>query len=235
MFKSKLKTCVTIGLITLFFIVSFQAFALYRIPAFNSDHAVHVLMAQDLKLPDDLYYWGQNRLGSLLPILSYFGVKILSLSPIVAVSYVHYLLLLIGFFSFCSILSNNFSRLTLALVWFLPAVTFTSTIEAVQPYTPQFATIGCALAFLHQFNIYKSNIFWKRGLLIIGSLISLCLSLWISEQSIIIVLIVGYLIRGKCIALDALENELKYLNRSDNTPEKNFSKFNPINIRLNRK
>ncbi len=234
MFKSNLKTIITIGLITVFFILSFRAFALYRIPAFNSDHAVHVLMAQDLKLPDDLYYWGQNRLGSLLPILSYFGVKILSLSPIVAVSSVQYLLMLIGFLSFCSILSSNFSKLTLALVWFLPAATFTSTIEAVQPYTPQFATIGCALAFLHQLNIYKSNIFWKRGLLIIGSLISLCLSLWISEQSIIIVLIVGYLIRGKCIALDALENELTYLNGSENTPEKNFSKFNPINIIGNR-
>ena len=230
MFKSKLKTIITIGLITVFFIISFRAFALYRIPAFNSDHAVHVLMAQDLKLPDDLYYWGQNRLGSLLPILSYFGVRILSLSPIVAVSSVQYFLMLIGFLSFCSILRSNFSKLTLALVWFLPAATFTSTIEAVQPYTPQFATIGCALALIHQLNIYRNGIFWQRGLLIIGSLISLGLSLWISEQSIIIVLIVGYLIRGKCIALDALENEFKYLNKSENTPEKNFSKFNPINI-----
>lgn len=230
MFKSNLNTIVTIGLITLFFIISFQAFALYRIPAFNSDHAVHVLMAQDIKLPDDLYYWGQNRLGSLLPILSYFGVRILSLSPIVAVSSVQYLLLLIGFLSFSSILRSNFSRLTLALVWLLPAVTFTSTIEAVQPYTPQFATIGCALAFMHQLNIYKGSIFWQRGLLVIGCLISLCLSLWVSEQSIIIVLIVGYLIRGKCIALDTLENKLEDLNRSKNTPEKNLEKFNPVDI-----
>ena len=229
MLKSKLKTVITIGLISLFFILSFRAFALYRTPGFNSDNAVHVLMAQDLKLPDDLYYWGQNRLGSLLPILSYFGVRILSLSPIVAVSYVQYLIMLIGFLSFSSILSSNFSKLTLALVWFLPADTFTSTIELAHPYTPQFATIGCALAFMHQLNIYKNNIFWQRGLLVIGSLISLCLSLWISEQSIIIVLIVGYLIRGKCIALDTLENESKYLNRSENTPEKKFEKFNPIN------
>jgi hypothetical protein len=187
MLKSKLKTLITIGLISLFFLISFRAFALYRVPIFNSDNAVHILMAQDLNLPEDLYYWGQNRLGSLLPILSYCGVRIFSLSPIVAVSYVHYLLLLIGFLSFSSILSSNFSKLTLALVWFLPAVTFTSTIEAVQPYTPQFATIGCALAFINQLNIYKNSIFWQRGLLIIGSLISLCLSLWISEQSIIIV------------------------------------------------
>ena len=230
MFKSKLKTILTIGLITLFFIVSFRAFALYRIPVFNSDYAVHVLMAQDIKLPDDLYYWGQNRLGSLLPILSYFGVRILSLSPIVAVSYVQYLLLLIGFLSFCSILRSNFSRLTLALVWLLPAVTFTSTIEAVQPYTPQFATIGCALAFIHQLNIYKNTIFWQRGLLIVGSLISLCLSLWISEQSIIIVLIMGYLIRSKCIALDTLENKSKNLNEPENRSENNFEKFNPRDI-----
>ena len=230
MLKSKLKTLITIGLITLFFIVSFRAFALYRIPGFNSDNAVHIMMTQDLKLPDDLYYWGQNRLGSLLPILSYLGVRILSLSPIVAVSYVHYLLMLIGFLSFCSILSSNFSKLTLALVWFLPAVTFLSTIETTHPYSPQFAMIGCALAFTHQLNIYKNSIFWQRGLLIIGSLISLCLSLWVSEQSIIIVLIVGYLIRGKCIALDALEIEAKYLNRSENIIKKKFERFNPISI-----
>jgi hypothetical protein len=228
MLKSKLKTVITIGLISLFFILSFRAFALYRIPGFNSDNAVHVLMAQDLKLPDDLYYWGQNRLGSLLPILSYFGVRILSLSPIVAVSYVQYLLMLIGFLSFSSILSSNFSKLTLALVWFLPAVTFLSTIELAHPYTPQFATIGCALAFMHQLNIYKNNIFWQRALLVIGSLISLCLSLWVSEQSIIIVLIVGYLIRGKCIALDTLEKESNYLNRSENTCEKKVDSINII-------
>ncbi len=230
MFKSSLKTIITIGLITVFFIVSFRAFALYRVPVFSSDNAVHALMAQDLKLPDDLYYWGQSRLGSLVPILSYFGVRILSISPIVAVSYVQYFLILIGFLSFCSILSSNFSKLTLALVWFLPIATFSTMIEVAHPYTPQFAMIGCALAFMRQLNIYKSSIFWQRGLLVIGCLISLCLSLWISEQSIIIVLIVGYLIRGKCIALDALENELKYLNRSENTPEKNFSKFNLVNI-----
>jgi hypothetical protein len=233
MLKSKLKTLITIGLISLFFLISFRAFALYRVPIFNSDNAVHILMAQDLNLPEDLYYWGQNRLGSLLPILSYCGVRIFSLSPIVAVSYVHYLLLLIGFLSFSSILSSNFSKLTLALVWFLPAVTFTSTIEAVQPYTPQFATIGCALAFINQLNIYKNSIFWQRGLLIIGSLISLCLSLWISEQSIIIVLIVGYLIRRKCIVLNSLEKKSKYLNRSENRSGNKFKKLNSINVRAN--
>ena len=226
MSKLKLMTTITISLITLFFIVSFRSFALYRTPVFDSDNAVHVLMAQDLRLPEDLYYWGQNRLGSLLPILSHFGVKILSLSPIVAVSLVQYILMLIGFLSFSSILSSNFSRLTLALVWFLPATTFTSTIETAHPYTPQFATIGCALAFLHQLNRYKNSIFWQCRLLIIGSLISLCLSLWISEQSIIIVAIVGYLIRGKCIALDALENVSKDLEEFKN----NSFKFNPINF-----
>ncbi len=121
MLKSKLKTLIAIGLISLFFVLSFRAFAFYRVPIFNSDNAVHIVMEQDLNLPEDLYYWGQNHLGSLLPIVSYFGVKIFSLSPIAAVSYVHYFLLLTGFLSFSSILSSNFSKLTLALVWFLPA------------------------------------------------------------------------------------------------------------------
>ena len=219
-------TTITTSLITLFFTVSFHSFALHRTPMFDSDNAVHVLMAQDLNLPEDLYYWGQNRLGSLLPILSHFGVKILSLSPIVAVSGVQYILMLIGFLSFSSILSSNLSRLTLALVWFLPAATFITTIQAAQPYTPQFATIGCALAFLHQLNSCKNSVLRQRSLLIIGSLVSLCLSLWISEQSIIIVLIVGYLIRDKCITFDTLENGSKDLG----TSEKNFEKFNFISI-----
>lgn len=57
---------VIIGLIS---IISFRFYSALYYPALNSDNAVTVLMIHYFKLPDDLYFWGQDRLGSLIPLL----------------------------------------------------------------------------------------------------------------------------------------------------------------------
>jgi hypothetical protein len=123
-------------------ILSFRAFALHLTPFLNSDLAVHVLMAYDLNLPEDLYYWGQSRLGSLLPILAHGLLRISSISPIQAVSYVHYLFIVIGFFCFASLFRQNLTKIIFSLVWFLPPAYFTASVEPVQPYSLQFSLIG---------------------------------------------------------------------------------------------
>ena len=38
----------------------------------SSDHAIHILMADGFSFPHDLYYWGQDRLGSIIPIVGWF-------------------------------------------------------------------------------------------------------------------------------------------------------------------
>lgn len=63
-------------------IVSFFLFAPIYSNGYSSDNAIHVLMAYDFEFPTDLYYWGQDRLGSLIPMLAAIPVKLFGWSPI---------------------------------------------------------------------------------------------------------------------------------------------------------
>ncbi len=44
-------------------------FSLWNFAGLNSDHAIHILMAESFDWTKDWYYWGQNRLGSLMPLI----------------------------------------------------------------------------------------------------------------------------------------------------------------------
>jgi hypothetical protein len=204
MSPSGIQTFVTIALIVVVFILSFRSFALYLLPSFNSDHAVHVLMAQDLVLPEDLYYWGQNRLGSLLPILAHGLIQWFSITPIFAVSYAQYFLLLIGFLSFSSLLKQNISKLIFSLVWFFPVKPFVAIVHPAHPYSPQFALIGCALVLADHLSKKHQRPAWKISFLVFGCITFLSLSLWLSELSIIIVAIVGYFVFLECRNYDKI-------------------------------
>jgi len=57
-------------LLFLLIFFSFYNFAEIYFPLLNSDMAITILMAQNLNLPGDLYFWGQDRAGSLIPLLA---------------------------------------------------------------------------------------------------------------------------------------------------------------------
>jgi hypothetical protein len=153
----------------------------------NSDHAIHILMAYHLQLPEDLYFWGQDRLGSAVPILGHLLLQFLPIRPVTAVSLVQYALLLIGFFCLSSFLKRPLSKVIFALVWFLPLNPFSSLLAIAQPYGPQFAFVGLALVALNALIDHPEQIQGiKRQLLITSATASLWISLWISDLSIVI-------------------------------------------------
>lgn len=174
------------ALITVIVFLSFRAFSPYLSPSLNSDNAVHILMAYDLKLPEDLYYWGQDRLGSLVPIVGHGLITLFSLEPIIAVSVAHYFFLIVGFLSFSFLLNDPISKLIFALIWFLPFKQFTALVKIGQPYGPQFALIAFGLVCFDQLFKRRNQLSeWsKHGLLSIG-LLALFGSLWISDFSIV--------------------------------------------------
>lgn len=175
----------------LILILSFRAFAGFLTPDFDSDQAVHVLMAFDLRLPEDLYYWGQSRLGSLLPIVSHWLLSVSSLTPIEAVSYAQYGFLLVGFLCFVSLFKKSVSKLTFALVWFLPPAPFMKLVEVAHPYAPQLALFGIALVCTNTLATTAEAQRIKKLLLSLGILSSLALSMWVSDLSIVPVLLAG--------------------------------------------
>lgn len=167
------------------FLLSFRSFAAYLAPSLDSDHAVHILMAYHLKLPDDLYYWGQNRLGSLVPVLSHFLLSLLPISVVEAVSYVQYFLLGLAFICLASLFRHTVSKIIFAFVWFLPLYPFRALLLIAQPYGTQFAFIGLALVMLNKLTDSKEIKPVTRQLLISLSIASLFISLWVSDLSIL--------------------------------------------------
>jgi hypothetical protein len=178
-------------LVTLTFLLSFRVFAAHRNARLNSDHAVHILMAYDLKLPDDLYYWGQDRLGSVVPILGHLLLQVMPVRPIEAVAYVQYGLLLLGFLCLSSVFKTHLTRCLFALIWFIPLRPFRALVMIAQPYGPQFAFTGLALVLLNSVLNRPQMKGFGRHLRISLAVLCLFIALWISDLTLVLLLILS--------------------------------------------
>lgn len=87
-------------LVFLIIAISFRTFSTLFYPALNSDHAITILMGHSFNLPHDWYFWGQDRMGSLIPMLSYPFINLLNADAVVTESLVHYLILIAGYLAF---------------------------------------------------------------------------------------------------------------------------------------
>ncbi|MFM7427788.1 MAG: hypothetical protein ACKO7W_22775 [Elainella sp.] len=186
---TRLPSGIWLGLlVTLIGLLSFRIYAAHLAPDLDSDSAIHILMAADLRLPQDLYYWGQDRLGSLLPLLAHALLKLTPLTPAEAIAAVQYFLLAVGYLCLSSLFQTRFARLAFAVVWFLPIFDFRTLVVTAHPYGPQFALIGLALVLVNQMLPALTWASWRRNLLRLG-LIAACLMLgvWVSDFSILFI------------------------------------------------
>lgn len=173
-----------VAAIALYF--SFNGYAGFLVADLDSDQAIHALMAADLQLPADLYYWGQQRSGSIVPILGNILLKHSTLSAVEAVSYVHYFLLLIGYVSFATIFKSHSARILFALAWFLPIHQFGFLLMLGHPYAPQLAFLGLAIALIDK--LPRTLEWWRvivRQVMITGAVICLFISFWASDFTLI--------------------------------------------------
>lgn len=105
--------------IAVIMIISFCFYSYLRYPLLNSDDAWVVLMAQTFHLPDDLFYWNQNRGGNIVPMLAQIFMGV-GFRAITAVSIAEYLLLLVGVLCFGTLFKRKSSKIMLAIIFFLP-------------------------------------------------------------------------------------------------------------------
>lgn len=118
MLKALQQNWLFILFITLLVSISFYFYAPCNSPLYNSDHAVHTLMSYDFTLPRDMFYWGQNRLGSLFPMVCYPFIKLFHIHPLYVVSVMNYIFLLITTLLVASFIKNKWIALALAMAVF---------------------------------------------------------------------------------------------------------------------
>ena len=180
-------------LLFLFIIFSFYNFAEIYFPLLNSDMAVNVLMAQSLNLPGDLYFWGQDRAGSLIPLLANIFVEAYKFPPVLAVSLIHYLILIAGFFALASFFRNRNLRLILALIWFFPAWHFLDQVTGI--FGIQMSVIVIGLYFLKTKQVAVSK-YLKLVWLSLACL-SFIISIWVSDLALVSLVIIAFIVTWK--------------------------------------
>ena len=198
--------------------MSYLFYGPYNSLFYNSYHAIHVLMAADFQLPRDYYYWGQNRLGSLLPLCAFLFGKIICLQPIYLCAVVHYFFLFIGFIILSRLLSNHLSIIGMCAIIFLPVSEYSALTMIGHPYSSQLFAGTLFLYFLARLrnSLLKNQIENKNRLLIclaftFFALMFYFLGVWVSEFNALLVIIPSYYLLSDKELKKSMATSFKFL------------------------
>jgi len=166
-------------IVSSFFLYSSNYFA-----DFNSDDAITVLMLHDFKLPGDLYFWQQDRYGSIIPLAGQFFFKVFHISALTSESITHYLILIAGYLAFCTLFKSRWNRFAFAIVWFFPPIRQIDLLRFNLGI--EYSLIAMAIFFLNvkqTSRTYKKNVSYHFR--VITAMILLTASAWVSDLAIL--------------------------------------------------
>jgi len=168
--------------VSVLIILSFFLYSSRYYPLLNSDDALNILMTYYYKLPQDLYCWGQDRGGTLIPLLSQVFHKLFGISPVNAVSISNYLFLIMGYIGFSSLFKNRYTKIIFALIWFFPPLRFIDLTRF--PLGIQYSLLGFSIFLIQKVDFYLGKKFLNHlyTMLIILLLIT---SVWVSDMAVI--------------------------------------------------
>jgi hypothetical protein len=166
------------------FALSFRLYSAYYYPVLNSDNAVTVLMIHYFDLPNDLYFWGQDRMGSLIPLLAQIPNKLLNASPLIAESLIHYLILLAGFISFAYFIKSYFLKFVFAVIWFFPPFRLIDVTQFAFGIHYSLIAISCLLYEILLKKKIRDDKFLNHLILIL-IVLTLIASIWVSDMAIV--------------------------------------------------
>lgn len=140
-------------------------------------------MAHYYKLPGDFYCWGQDRGGTLIPLISQVFIKLFNCSALIAVSLSNYLILILGYVGLSSLIKSRFYKIVFAIIWFLPFQRFIDILRF--PIGVEYSLLGLSIFLICKLeDSYNSKWYVKHVLLTLIALI-LILSVWVSDLAIV--------------------------------------------------
>ncbi len=145
-------------------------------------------MIHYFRLPHDLYFWGQDRMGSLVALLAQVFYKGFGLSAVLSESITHYLILLAGFLAFSTFLRSRFYKVMFALIWFFPPMRLIDVTQFSFGFHYSLIAIACYLIEIRK----KENVASDRlkvHLLLTAITILLITVIWVSDMALVSVFI----------------------------------------------
>ena len=150
-------------------VISFFLYSSLFYPLLNSDDAVSILMLHNFRLPEDLFFWGQDRVGSVIPLLGQIPYKLLGINHLWSESLIHYLILIAGFSAFSTFLNSKTSKIIFAVLWFLPIDAFLGLTR--YSFGIQYSFVGIGLYFIKfvyeskSLKTFRRYAFWSLAFL----------------------------------------------------------------------
>jgi hypothetical protein len=175
---SKTLYYLTLALLVLF---SFLNFSEQFYPFLNSDMVINALMTPGFKVPGDLYLMGQDHSGSLIPLLASLLHITYHFPPVLAVSIVHYVILLAGFLAFSTLLKDRYLKLALAVAWFFPVFHQLDHLHTV--FGLQMSMTGVTIYFINR--VAGALSFRARLMWLAIACLSFAATVWISDLALI--------------------------------------------------
>lgn len=165
-------------------VASYRLYSSRFYPALNSDDALNILMAHCYRLPENIYCWGQDRGGTLIPLLSQPFIA-LGCQPVDAVSLANYIILILGFLGFSSLIKSPYCRILFAIVWFLPSQRFVDINRF--PLGVEYSLIGFAIWLITKYE--KATKAFTRNALLLSIVVVLIASVWVSDMAIVTIVL----------------------------------------------
>jgi hypothetical protein len=165
----------------LIILFSFLNFSALFFPLLDANTAITILMTPGFSVPGDLYFWGQNFAGNLVPFLAQLLCISYRFPPDMAVSVVHYSILIAGFLASSTLFRSRSHKLLLAIVWFFPSWYFLGHITSIFGIQLSLLTIG-----IYLLNRTKNAFTLKTQLLWLAlACLTFIIALWVSDLSVI--------------------------------------------------
>lgn len=193
-------------ILTAIVLLSFFLYSSRYYPLLNSDDALNVLMAHYYQLPNDFYCWGQDRGGTLIPLISQVFIKIFGCSALMAVSLSNYLLLVLGYLGLSSLIKSRYYKVIFAIIWFLPFQRFIDLTRF--PIGVEYSLLGIAVFLICKIHEHSLNDGIKKHFLLVLTVLVLILSVWVSDVSLVtiaillFVLMLFYYVGYKSVKID---------------------------------
>ncbi|TVR37115.1 MAG: hypothetical protein EA392_13520 [Cryomorphaceae bacterium] len=161
--------------LTVLFALSAGLYGAAFYPMLTADHAIHVMMAKQFDVSHSLYYWGQDRLGSLLPGLTWPLAQVVH--PLYAITLVQMLVLFGAWYCWSRWLQHKHHRLLLALSLWFPPLVFDPLVAIGQPYALMLLLWGVAFLLQRRAN----GCLWRTA----ASFFVLGLAVYVSEAGLL--------------------------------------------------
>lgn len=131
-------------------------------PTLDADNAIQVIMIDHLKFPEDLYYMGQDRIGSIIPAMGWLFYQ-LGTSPLWAVTLTQTTIFLIIGFVLIRLFKDPLLAFAGLLILIFPLSAFEAQVLPGQPYPGHLFILFLAILAFRKYQLKSPIVFLFLG------------------------------------------------------------------------